>query len=225
MIETHRGNPFSIMFHDTARDLQLVLKFRALTKFVAEVLARRRQERRRETDFLSSYVDAYDKNTGEGMEEKALIDEIMTLIVAGHETTASTMNWTWYLLSQHPEVEEKLQRELSRLSTDGPPRFEDLPQLSYNAFTLRCGYSLARRSQKTDLGIMTLRQGLISSCHLTSCIDIPIIGASQKRLGPNALGTKQSGRVIGMCICPFQWACGAVSENFLARSNCRFTLG
>ncbi len=47
-------------------------------------------------------MNARDKETGDAMSERELIDEVMTLVVAGHETTASALNWTWYLLSQHP---------------------------------------------------------------------------------------------------------------------------
>ena len=50
---------------------------------------------------------ARDKESGAPMGERELIDEVMTLIVAGHETTASGLNWTWYLLSQHPQAEAR----------------------------------------------------------------------------------------------------------------------
>lgn len=63
------------------------------------------------------------------MPDSQLIDEILTLVVAGHETTASTLNWTWYLLSQHPEVEEKLSRELNTLAVSS--QFDDLPKFVY----------------------------------------------------------------------------------------------
>jgi len=53
-------------------------------------------------------METRDKETGEAMPERQLIDEIMTLIVAGHETSASALNWTWYLLSRHPEIEREL---------------------------------------------------------------------------------------------------------------------
>ena len=53
-------------------------------------------------DFLGMLMTARDKETGDAMSERELIDEVMTLVVAGHETTASGLNWTWYLLSQHP---------------------------------------------------------------------------------------------------------------------------
>jgi cytochrome P450 len=58
--------------------------------------------------------------TGAPMSERELIDEIMTLIVAGHETTAAGLNWTWYLLSQHPEAEARLHAELDAMPEHQP---------------------------------------------------------------------------------------------------------
>ena len=55
-----------------------------------------------------------DRETGEPMSDKELIDEVLTLIVAGHETTAAALTWTWYLVSQHPEAAERLQAEADR---------------------------------------------------------------------------------------------------------------
>ena len=62
-------------------------------------------------------MSARDKESGAPMSDGELIDEMLTLIVAGHETTASGLNWTWYLLSQHPEAEAQLHAEL-----DAAPR-------------------------------------------------------------------------------------------------------
>jgi len=74
-------------------------------------------------------METRDKDTNEAMDDKALIDEVMTIIVAGHETTAGTLNWAWYLLSQHPEIETRLQAEADALTAD--PGFKDLEQLDY----------------------------------------------------------------------------------------------
>ena len=70
-------------------------------------------------------------STGEPMGDKALMDEITTMIVAGHETAATTMNWTWYLLSRHAEAEAELHREVDRLGRDDAPEFSDLPALAH----------------------------------------------------------------------------------------------
>ena len=106
------GNPFEVVTKESARNLQFAYKFRSLTRLVAEVIARRRSEPAEHFDYLAMLIEARDKETGEPMTERELIDEVMTLIVAGHETTASGLNWTWYLLAQHPEVDARLHAEI-----------------------------------------------------------------------------------------------------------------
>jgi len=61
------------------------------------------------------------------MSDAQVRDEVMTIFLAGHDTTAGALAWTWHLLSQHPEVEARWHAELSRL--DGPPRMRDVPEL------------------------------------------------------------------------------------------------
>jgi cytochrome P450 len=58
-------------------------------------------------------------------------DEVMTMLLAGHETTASALTWTWYLLSEHPEVEAKMHAEVDSVLGGRHPSFDDLPHLSY----------------------------------------------------------------------------------------------
>jgi cytochrome P450 len=123
-------NPFSILSEDTARDLQLAYKFRSLTRQVMEAVRRRRVHGRRPLDILSMFIDAREAN-GNPMTDKALIDEVMTLIVVGHETTASTLNWAWYALSQHPVVEARLHAEVDGMPLDEAPSFNELPRLVY----------------------------------------------------------------------------------------------
>lgn len=101
-------HPFSMIARDSQRDLRFAAQFRALTRYVRQMIEDRRREQRIEMDFLSMLMEARDKDSGEVMPERALVDEIMSLIVAGHETTASTLNWTWYRLSQHADVETRL---------------------------------------------------------------------------------------------------------------------
>src|SRR5215469_10919229 len=106
------GNPFEVVTREQTRDLQFAYKFRSLTKLVAQLIARRRAQPEEHFDYLAMLMEARDKESGEPMGERELIDEIMTLIVAGHETTASGLNWTWYLLSRHPEAEARLHAEI-----------------------------------------------------------------------------------------------------------------
>jgi cytochrome P450 len=112
LVDADGASPFDLLTRETRRDLPFAAKFRALTHWVREMIDARRAERRIEMDILSTLMEARDRDTGEAMPERALLDEIMTLIVAGHETTASALNWTWYLLSQNLEVEERLHQAL-----------------------------------------------------------------------------------------------------------------
>jgi cytochrome P450 len=68
---------------------------------------------------------------GERMTDQQVRDEALTLFLAGHETGANALSWTWYLLSQHPEVERRLHEEIDAVLGDRPPELADLPQLGY----------------------------------------------------------------------------------------------
>lgn len=129
LIEAEGANPFAMLVEDVTRDLKLAMRFRALTRLVAKIMDRRRSEQRIEHDFLSLLMETRDKDTGQPMSDKALIDEVMTIIVAGHETTAGTLNWAWYLLSMHPGVESTVHAEVDALAQ--APAFDDLSALSY----------------------------------------------------------------------------------------------
>ncbi len=71
------------------------------------------------------------------MSDKQLRDEMMTLFLAGHETTANALTWTWYLLSRHPEVEARLHRELATVLAGRTPVVADLPILPYTGMVIR----------------------------------------------------------------------------------------
>jgi cytochrome P450 len=81
-------------------------------------------------DLLSMLLRARDED-GSQMTDRQLRDEAMTLFLAGHETTALTLSWTWYLLAQHPEIEEKLAAEWSSVLGGRLPTPDDIPRLSY----------------------------------------------------------------------------------------------
>ena len=68
---------------------------------------------------------------GGGMTDRQLRDEVVTLFMAGHETTANTLAWVWYLLSSHPHVEARLHAELDEVLDGRPPTIDDLPRLAY----------------------------------------------------------------------------------------------
>jgi cytochrome P450 len=125
------GNPFDIVAKEPARDLRFAYRFRQLSKLVGALAKRRVAEQTEHFDFLQMLIEARDKETGAPMSERELIDEAMTLIVAGHETTASGLNWTWYLLSQNPEAEARLHAEIDAVAEKRDPSLSEMEALSY----------------------------------------------------------------------------------------------
>jgi cytochrome P450 len=122
---------FKILSEEPTRNLEFAQAFRSLGKIVLQLAAQRRKENVASGDILGALMDARDQKSGQAMSDHQLVNEVKTLIVAGHETTASTLNWTWYLLSQHPEVEAKLFAELNSLVGSKLPSVNDLPKCSY----------------------------------------------------------------------------------------------
>lgn len=94
------------------------------------IIARRREAQSDSADLLSMLMQARDEDGGR-MTDKQLRDEVMTFLLAGHETTALTLSWTWHLLGQNPEAEQKLHEELDRVLGGREPSFSDLPSLPY----------------------------------------------------------------------------------------------
>ena len=151
------GNPFEVITREPSRDLQFAYKFRSLTKLVAQLLARRRSEPAEHFDYVAMLMEARDKETGQPMEERQLIDEVLTLIVAGHETTASALNWTWYLLSQHREAEARLHAEVDAAPELPAPDLAQMEALPYTSQVVNealrlypPGWLLSRRTIEAD---------------------------------------------------------------------------
>ncbi len=88
------------------------------------------------TDLLGMLMGATDVDTGERMDDAQLRDEVMTIMLAGHETTANALSWVFVLLGQHPEVEEKLRAELSAVLGGREPASADAPKLVYTSAVL-----------------------------------------------------------------------------------------
>jgi cytochrome P450 len=95
------------------------------------MIAARRQRPEDRGDLLSILLQAQDADDGSTMTDRQVRDEVMTLFMAGHETTAVALSWTWYLLAQHPQVEARLAEELRTVLGDRAPAVSDLPALRY----------------------------------------------------------------------------------------------
>jgi cytochrome P450 len=88
-------------------------------------------------DLLAMLIQARDEESNQQMSDKQLRNEVITLLLAGHETTANALTWTWYLLSQHPWAAERLRQELSTVLDGRPPGMDDLPALAYTRMVVQ----------------------------------------------------------------------------------------
>ncbi len=120
-------------------------------------------------DLLSMLLLARDEEGGGRMTDGQLRDEVITLLLAGHETTSNALTWTWYLLSQNEEVEARWRDELRRVLGGRAPRFEDLPALPYTEMVLAesmrlfpPAWGMGRRALRDlTLGGFAIRKGAI----------------------------------------------------------------
>lgn len=87
-------------------------------------------------DLLSLLLKAQDESGG-AMDDRQVRDEAMTLFLAGHETTALALSWTWYLLGRNPEAQAKLAEELAQVLAGRAPTPDDLPRLRYTDMVLK----------------------------------------------------------------------------------------
>jgi cytochrome P450 len=117
----------------TPRNRRFRAAVRTVDRAVYSIIAGRRRDGGNEEDLLALLMGTRDEATGEAMGDKQLRDEVMTLFLAGHETTANALSWALYLISTHPHVERRLCEELDDVL--GPdrrvPMIEDLPDLTY----------------------------------------------------------------------------------------------
>jgi cytochrome P450 len=111
--------------------------FDEFDKAVDQLISRRAQEGSGQpSDLLGRLVAARDADTQGGMTPKEVRDEVVTVFMAGHETTAQALTWSWYLLSLHPSVEAKLHDELTTVLQERIPQYEDIPKLRYTRMVI-----------------------------------------------------------------------------------------
>jgi cytochrome P450 len=121
----------------TRRNLREKRALAKLDAILQHVIRIRRASGDHGGDLLSILLNAVDEDSGARMSDQQLRDEMMTLFLAGHETTANALTWTWYLLSTHPEVEARLVDELHRALGSRTPTIADLPNLPYTEMIVR----------------------------------------------------------------------------------------
>jgi len=108
-----------------------------LDSIIYRIIDERRRSGEDRGDLLSMLLRAQDEEGDGGqMTDLQLRDEAITIFLAGHETTANTLTWTWYLLSEHPDIEQRLHRELDSVLAGRLPTAEDFPRLQYTEMVI-----------------------------------------------------------------------------------------
>jgi cytochrome P450 len=120
----------------TPRKRRFSAAVRTLDQVVGKIIEQRRRTAYRNQDLLSMLLEAVDEETSEGMTPRQVRDEVLTLLLAGHETTANALAWTWHLLSQNPEAENRLHHEIAGVLGERAPNALDLPQLPYTRMAI-----------------------------------------------------------------------------------------
>ena len=122
-------------------------------------------------DLLAMLIQARDEGSNDQMTDQQLRDEVVTLLLAGHETTANALTWTWYLLSEHPPVSERLRYELESVLNGRSPCLDDLPRLKYTRMVVNealrlypPAWVISRRAEQDDaIGGYPIPKGTVVS--------------------------------------------------------------
>lgn len=148
----------------SGRSLFFQRERRELDEIVEPIIRGRRGTKER--DVLSLILNQQ-FDDGQPLSAKDVQNEVVTFVLAGHETTSTALTWTWYLLSQHPDAAERMHRELDEVLGGRAPTLEDVPRLSYTANVLKEALRLyppamafGRRPKVTlELGGYRIRRG------------------------------------------------------------------
>jgi cytochrome P450 len=130
------GYRFAVPFYPpprvpTPRNRRQRAALQALDTAVYGIIAARRRGETSGDDLLGLLMSVRDEDTGQGMSDKQLRDEVITLFVAGHETTAVALAWVWHLLAAHSDAAERVRAEQAGVLGDRAPALADLPKLPY----------------------------------------------------------------------------------------------
>ena len=140
LVNQHIGESFwSLGLTDrwpTPKNLRFRRALAVLDAAVQQIIDARRRTDGESDDLLSMMMSARDEDTGQAMTDRQLRDEVMTLLLAGHETTSLALAWTWYLLSQHAHARRRMEEELDQVLDGRVPSFGDLGSLPYTRMVI-----------------------------------------------------------------------------------------
>ena len=137
-------------------------RFQEMAKVLDDIVygliqQRRQQPHSEQLDLLDMLIQARYEDSDDSMGDQQIRDEVMSLLIAGHETTANTLSWLWYLLGQHPEVADQIEAELDNALNGRLPTIADFPHLPYSHKVIKesmrlypSAWSISRRALSDD---------------------------------------------------------------------------
>jgi cytochrome P450 len=178
-------------FVPTPRNLKLAKAIRRLDSTIYRLIGERRASGD-QGDILSMLLLAKEEGGGEGMSDRQVRDEALTIFVAGHETTANAMTWTFYLLSRHPEVAGKLRAEVAQALGGRSPTYQDLGRMPYTLQVLKESmrlyppvYAISRRAVRdVPVDDFVVKRGTILFINIYAMHRSPEIYPEPERFDP-----------------------------------------
>lgn len=162
-------------------------------------------------DLLDMFLSSLDEETGEKMSREDIRDEIMTVLMAGFETSSVALMWTWYLIGQHPEVEQKLHAEVDRVLGDRMPVAEDFVQLTYTRQILQESMRLyppvftipRQAASDVKMGPFTLPKGSFVLTSITALHRSPAFWKDPEKFDPERFAPGREAEIEKLAYLPF----------------------
>jgi cytochrome P450 len=175
-------------------------RVKALRAQASEAVRRRRTSELETGDLLGAMLAARDPETGQGLSDQELVDNIVTFIGAGHETTAVTLTWTLYLIANAPEVQERLLREARAVFGNGPIHADGLDRLPFHDQVLNESMRLftpgplilRTATRDVDLGPVQVKKGTEIFCNLYVLHRAPRLWENPAAFDPDRFAPERS---------------------------------
>lgn len=199
-------NPLRLpLFIPTKVNREFKAAQKLLDDIIYEIIGQRRNQTATHKDLLAMLLNASDDN-GNKMSDRQIRDEVITIFTAGHETTANLLTWTLYLLARHPEVLDRLRRELELLPRDRIPTAEDLQQLVYTKAVLNesmryyppAAVLMRRIAKDTELDGYRLKQGRLAIFSIYNIHHHPDFWPQPEQFDPERFMDNDSRRFVFM---------------------------
>jgi cytochrome P450 len=203
--------PFPPLSVPTPRHRRFRAALEKIDEIVYRIIRQRRQDGQQEDDLLSMLLSAVDAETGEGMSDQQIRDELVTFLVGGSNSTSITLTFALMLLAQNPDQQERLHTELSEVLRGEPPTIEALYQLSYTRQcideTLRIypvGWMTMRHAVKSDqMGDYQVKAGTLMYVSPYLLHRHPAIWEEPERFDPDRFTPERQAQIPRGAYIPF----------------------